>query len=159
MIFIVILTLGIVFNSCSEKEKLTNLEAELLSALIVNFQNIAEGSVDTNEPGNVLFLLKHIAHIEASVTNSLAYAMVIDPQGQIVAHNMLGNSFSEGQKLNDEITKKVLANVDSQKPSFHFIESKDGENLIDISLPVLNEIDKTKIEAFVRIGIIRSNNH
>lgn len=156
VILIVILSLGIAFNTCSDQQKLTNLESELLSALIVNFQNIAEGSINSDQSGNVLFLLKHIAHIEASVTSALAYAMVIDPEGKIIAHNMLGNLYSEGQKLDDQITRKVLANNDSQKPYFQFFVSENGENLIDISLPVMKEEDGSVPEGFVRIGIFRA---
>ena len=156
VILIVILSLGTAFNTCSDQQKLTNLESELLSALIVNFQNIAEGSVNADQPGNVLFLLKHIAHIEASVTSALAYAMVLDPQGRIIAHNMLGNPYSGGQKLDDEITRQVLASNDSQKPYFQFFVSENGKNLIDISLPVMTEEDGSAPEGFVRIGILRS---
>jgi hypothetical protein len=156
VILIAILSLGITFNACSDQQKLTNLESELLSALIVNFQNIAEGSVNTDQAGNVLFLLKHIAHIEASVTSALAYAMVIDPEGRIIAHNTLGNTYSEGQKLDDEITRKVLTYNDSQKPYFQFFVSENGENLIDISLLVMTEEDESEPEGFVRIGIFRA---
>ena len=155
VIFIAILSLGIILNGCSDKKKLTNLETEILSALIVNFQNVAQGSVNPDQSGNVLYLLKHIAHIKATVTTSLAYAMLIDTEGGIVAHNMLGNTYSGGQILDDEITRKVLAYNDAQKPYFQFYISKDGKDVIDISLPVMKEEDESVVEGFVRIGVFK----
>ncbi len=154
-LLLVVLIFGVCFTGCSDQQHLTRLETELLSALIVNFQNVAQGSVDADQPGNVLFLLKHIAHIKATVTSSLAYAMVIDPEGRIIAHNMLGKLDAEDQKLDDDITRKVLTYNDPQNPYFQFTISENGEHLIDISLPVMSEEDETVREGFVRIGVFR----
>ncbi len=89
------------------------------------------------------------------MTTSLAYAMLIDTEGRIVAHNMLGNTYFGGQILDDEITRKVLAYNDAQKPYFQFYISKDGKDVIDISLPVMKVEDESVAEGFVRIGVFK----
>jgi hypothetical protein len=156
VMLIAILILVVAYSGCADQQKLTQLETELLSALIVNFQNVAQGSVDPDQSGNVLYLLKHIAHIKATVTTSLAYAMVIDNEGRIVAHNLLGKLYSVDQKMDDEITKKVLAYEDPQKPYLQYYLSENGKSMIDISLPVMPEEEGSSPEGFVRIGIFRS---
>jgi len=156
IITILVLILIIVPNSyygCSDQQGLTKLESELLSALIINFQNVAQGTSNPEQPENTLYLLKHIAHIKGTVTASLAYAMVLDTHGRIVAHNNLGDRFAVGQKLDDEPTRNVLAYRDSQTPYFQFITSENNASIIDISLPVMSANDESTPEGYVRIGI------
>jgi hypothetical protein len=154
---ITLFVLGAINSGCSDQPKLTTLETELLSALIVNFQTIAQGSVNPDQPENTLYLLKHIAHIKSTITASLAYASVINAEGRIVAHNMLGDQYSVGQKLEDETTKNVIAYHDPLKPYFQFIASENNATLIDISLPVLPEEEGSVPEGYVRIGIYKHN--
>ena len=157
VIIIALFILGTTYSGCSDQQKLTKLETEFLSALIINFQNVAPGSVNPEQPENTLYLLKHIAHIKGTLTASLAYAMAINAEGRIVAHNMLGNQYSVGQKLDDATTKNVLAYHDPNKPYFQFFISENNVTLIDISLPVMPEDDGSVPEGYVRIGIFKSD--
>jgi hypothetical protein len=81
--------------------------------------------------------------------SSFAYSMVIDPEGKVIAHSHPSKAI---YKLDDEVTKKVLA---YRNPSEIFIQKVklDNRNALDFSLPVFSSSERSEYLGAVRLAM------
>jgi hypothetical protein len=139
---------------CTKKKEFTSLEHELLTALIGNFQYMAEANMNNSEMTMDLYLYEHIAHLKASIPESFISAMVLDPGGKIIALSEFGR-YQLGEKIKNEATQKALVYRERNKPLIQHVTLDDGRAALDISLPVTSESDSTVFRGVARIVILR----
>jgi hypothetical protein len=131
-------------NSNANETPLTKLEDDLLKYVIESMQSSV---VDYYKYDDQIKLFEHLNHINSAIT-SLSYAMVLSPDGKIIAHNDI---LKLSSKVNDEATKKVLDNRDE---SYVLIQNLklDNRDVLEISLPVYS-VEPRKYLGAVRLGI------
>ena len=140
--------------NCSDKNELTDLEYEFIEALIANFQMIAETYAESPDMYDAQYLPRHIAHLQASVPESFVYAMVIDPEGTILAY---GKSNNDQILSNDDaIAKQAMGYRDHDKLLIQYFTLKNGRRAMDISLPLLGASESPEFYGIVRLAILKS---
>ncbi len=152
VIFIILLLIFSGIN-CSDNNELTSLEYEFIEALIANFQMIAETYAESPDMYDAQYLPRHIAHLQASVPKSFVYAMVIDPEGTILAYGKSNND--QILSSDDAITKEAMAYRDHLKPLIQYLTLNDGRRAMDISLPLLGASDPPEFYGVVRLAILK----
>jgi hypothetical protein len=153
MIFIILL---LIFSGihCSDNNELTNLEYEFIEALISNFQMVAETYAESPDIYDAQYLPRHIAHLQASVPESFVYAMVIDPNGTIIAYGKSNND--QILTSDDAISKQAMAYRDHLRPLVQYITLTDGRRAMDVSLPLLGVSNPPEFYGVVRLALLKN---
>jgi hypothetical protein len=153
VIFIILLLIFSGIN-CSENNELTNLEYELIEALIANFQMVAETYAESPDIYDAQFLPRHIAHLRASVPESFVYAMVIDTNGTIIAYRKSNND--QILSSDDAISKQAMAYRDHLRPLVQYLTLNDGRRAMDVSLPLLGVSNPPEFYGVVRLALLKN---
>lgn len=131
-------------NSLAGEESLTKLENELLTYVVKSMQSSA---IQYHTYNDELKLFNHLSSIKIAIT-SLAYAMVLTPEGKIIAH---GDPLKINEKHNDQFAKKVLENRNDSKVFMQKL-ILDERDILEFSLPVYSSEPREYLGA-VRLAI------
>ncbi len=132
-------------NCVANEKQLTKLENELLNYAIFSLRS---STIDNIRSKNDLYIFRDLKSIENTMS-SLAYAMVLNPDGTILAHNIP----AETEKIpDDEVTEKVLENRDISEVLIQKLKV-DNRDVFDISLPLFSSSEPAEYLGSVRIAI------
>ena len=132
-------------NCVANENQLTKLENELLNYVMGTLQSSAIENIETK---NDLEMFAVVISLKNTISSS-AYAMVLNPNGTILAHNIP----AETEKIpDDKVTKKVLENRDITDMLVQKVKL-DNRDVLDFSLPVFSSSKPREYLGAVRFAI------
>lgn len=135
----------LLYLCCSSYEReLTELEKAFIINKLKSMQKIAGESI---ENGNVLELFRAVR--TQNDISSFAYAMIISPKGEILAHN---DPLKATKMLKDETTQKILEYRDSSNMLIQ-AATYDDRNVMDYALGVFSSASPDKYLGAVRFAL------
>jgi len=124
--------------------RLSKLEREFMESKIKSMQSIASSCIENN---NALELFE--SAMTPKEMPSIAYAMVILPDGKVIAHRV---ALEAGKILKDEVTKKVLEYRNSSEILIQELKF-NNRDVLEYSLPVFSSTSPGKYIGAVRLAI------
>ena len=151
--FFALLLIVVVAGSLSyyirQSEKQAIIESQRVNHLdsVKALAQVARESILVDDETN---MLNYVNLLKKSLT--VAYAMVIDPSGEVRVHTDPTKILSH---LSDPATQKALQNRDRGETLIQDVTAEDGRRIVDISVPVMIG-NPPAYKGLARIGFDRS---
>lgn len=133
-------------NCTANEKQLTKLESELLNCIMASLNYSVKENIKN---GDQLGMFLQLEILNGTIS-SLAYAMVLNPDGEILAHNIPEKA---SEKLDDAATKKVLEYRDISEVLIQKLKLNNNRDVLDISMPLISSDDSKEYIGAVRIAI------
>jgi signal transduction histidine kinase len=102
-----------------------------------------EGIIMNDETG----LINYVQLLKRSQT--IAYAMVIDPTGKILVHT---DALEIGKTLSDPAAQAALATRSAETPLIQNLIDKENRPVVDMTVPIMTNISPAEFNGVARIG-------